>query len=116
MVIRQGEIYWAELGTPQASEPGYRRPVVIIQNDAFNRSRISTTVICTLSTALGRADAPGNLLLKTGEGRLPHQSVVLISQIFTVDKTQLAEQIGALSSVRVQQILEGVRLLTEPEY
>lgn len=112
--MRQGDIHWVDFGTPQASEPGFRRPAVIVQNDAFNRSRISTTVICTLSSVLERANAPGNVLLNHGEGNLPRRSVVLISQIFTVDKTQLEEQIGALSDTRVRQILEGLRLLTEP--
>ena len=105
MVIRQGDIYWIDISTPQASEPGFRRPGVIIQNDAFNRSRISTTVICTLSFILERANAPGNVLLHPGEGHLPGKSVVLLSQIFTVDKTQLEEQIGTLSSTRIHQIL-----------
>ena len=115
IIIQQGEVYWVDLGTPRTSEPGYHRPGVIIQNNAFNRSRIATTVICTLSSQLSRANAPGNVLLNPGEGHLPHQSVVIVSQIFTVDKTQIEERIGTLSTSRVRQILDGLRMLTEPE-
>lgn len=115
MVVHQGEIYWADLGTPQASEPGYRRPVVIVQGNAFNRSRLATTVICTLSSKLERANAPGNVLLNPGEGHLSKQSVVVISQVYTVDKTQLEEQIGTLSQSRMRQVLDGLGMLTEPD-
>jgi mRNA interferase MazF len=113
--MRQGEIYWIDLGTPQASKPGFLRPAVIIQNDGINRSRLPTTVICTLSSNLERAKAPGNVLLDPGEGHLPRQSVVMVSQIFTVDESQLEEQIGALSPKRLRQVLDGVRLLIEPD-
>ena len=115
MVVHQGEIYWADLGAPQGSEAGYRRPVVIVQGNAFNRSRIATTVICTLSSNLERANAPGNVLLNPGEGRLSKQSVVVISQLYTINKTQLEEQIGTLSRSRMRQVLDGLRLLTEPD-
>ena len=113
--MRQGEIYWIDFGTPQGSEPGFLRPAVIIQNNAFNRSRLPTTVICTLSSNLERAKAPGNVLLDPGEGHLPRQSVVMISQIFTVDESQLEEQIGEISPKRLRQVLDGVRLLTEQD-
>ena len=115
MVIHQGEIYWADFGTPQGSEPGFRRPVVIVQGNAFNRSRLATTVVCILSSTLDRAKAPGNVLLNPGEGHLPKQSVVLVSQIQTVDKTQLEEQIGTLSETRIGQVLDGLRLLMESD-
>lgn len=115
MVVRQGEIYWADLGTPQASEPGYHRPVVIVQGNAFNRSRLATTVVCILTSKLERADFPGNILLYPGECHLPKQSVVLISQVYTIDKTQLEEQIGILSRSRMRQVLDGLRMLTEPD-
>ena len=112
-IIQQGEIYWTDLGAPRASEPGYRRPGVIVQGNFFNRSRIATTVICTLSSQLLLANAPGNILLNPREGSLPQQSVVIISQIFTIDKTQLEEQIGTLSRSRIKQILDSLRMLTE---
>lgn len=114
MVIRQGDIFWIDLEEPTGSGPGYRHPHVVVQNNLFNQSRIHTVVVCALSSNLKRAEAPGNVLLDLAEANLPKQSVVLISQIFTVDKAQLVEYIGTLSTRRVIQILEGIRLLTEP--
>ncbi len=106
------------MGRPRHShafDPGYRRPVVIVQGNAFNRSRLATTVICTLSSKLERANAPGNVLLTPGEGRLSKQSVVVVSQVYTIDKTQLEEQIGTLSQSRTRQVLNGLQLLLEPD-
>ena len=114
MVINQGDIYWIELGEPCGSEPGYSHPHVVLQNNVFNRSRIHTVVVCALTSNLKRGDVPGNVLLEPGEANLPKPSVVVVSQIFTVDKTQLGEYIGTLSTRRVRQILDGIRLLTEP--
>jgi mRNA interferase MazF len=114
MVIHQGDIYWIDLPTPAGSAPGYRHPYVVIQNNVFNRSRISTVVVCALTSNLRRAEAPGNVLLNDGEANLPKQSVVNVSQLFTVDKRDLEEMIGTLASQRVRQILDGIRLLTEP--
>jgi len=114
MVINQGDIFWIDLGEPSGSEPGYRHPHVIVQNDVFNRSRINTVVVCALTSNLRRAAAPGNVLLEPGEANLPKQSVVNASQIFTVDKSRLGEKMGRLSSRRVRQILDGIRLLLEP--
>ena len=114
MVISQGDIYWINLEEPVGSEPGFRHPHVVIQNNLFNRSRIDTVVVCLLTSNLRLAKAPGNVLLEKGEGNLAKQSVVNISQIYTVDKSDLVEWIGALSEKRVRQILDGVRLLTEP--
>ena len=87
---------------------------MVIQNNVFNRSRINTVVVCVLTSTLKRAKSPGNVLLKKGEADLPKQSVVNVSQIFTVDKGDLVEKIGTLSQGRVRQILDGIRLLTEP--
>ena len=114
MVINQGDIYWVELEEPTGSEPGFRHPHIVIQNNVFNRSRINTVVVCALTSNLKRAEIPGNVLLEDGEANLPKHSVVNVSQIFTVDKLQLEEYIGTVSKGRVRQILEGVRLLTEP--
>jgi mRNA interferase MazF len=114
LVINQGDIFWVELDEPTGSSPGYRHPHVVIQNNVFNRSRINTVVVCALTSNLQRAAAPGNVLLEAGEADLPKQSVVVISQLFTVDKSQLSEHIGTLSKKRVRQILDGMRLLTEP--
>lgn len=114
MVINQGDIYWVDLGEPSASEPGYRHPHVVVQNNIFNRSQIKTVVVCALTSNFKRAQAPGNVLLDVGEGNLPKQSVVNVSQIYTVDKSQLDEYIGTLSFMRVREIINGVKLVVEP--
>ena len=114
MVIKQGEIYWIDLTEPKGSEPGYRHPHIVIQNDVFNASRISTTVVCSLTSNLVRAKAPGNVLLNEGEANLPKRSVVNISQIFTVNKGDLIEKIGKVSEKRMLEILDGIKLLSEP--
>jgi mRNA interferase MazF len=114
MVIQQGDLFWIEFDDPVGSSPGYKHPHVVIQNNVFNSSRINTTVVCALTSNLKRASAPGNVLLNTGEGNLPKQSVVVVSQIITVDKTELGEYIGRLSRNRVQQILDGIDLVLQP--
>jgi len=113
MVINQGDIYWIELDEPTGSEPGYSHPHVVVQNNVFNASRINTVIVCALTSNIKRAEAPGNVLLEKNEANLSKQSVVLVSQIFTVDKTQLGEFIGTLSERRVKQIIEGIYLMTE---
>jgi mRNA interferase MazF len=113
-MIRQGDIYWIDLGDPAGSGPGLRHPHVVVQNNVFNRSRINTAVVCALTSKLKRAGTPGNVLLDPGEGDLDEQSVVMVSQLFTVDKSELADYVGTLSRDRVAQILEGVRLVLEP--
>ena len=113
-MIQQGDIFWVDLGELLGSEPGFRHPHVVVQNDVFNCSRIHTVVVCALTSNLQWAEAPGNVLLKPGEANLPKQSVVNVSQIFTVDKRQLEEKIGSLSMLRVRAILDGIRLLLEP--
>lgn len=114
MVIRQGDIFWVDLGDPVGSRPGYRHPHVIIQNDIVNASGIQTVIMCTLTSNLKRAASPGNVLLKAREARLPKRSVVNVSQVFTVDKRQLVEKIGSLSTQRVREILEGLNRLLVP--
>jgi mRNA interferase MazF len=114
LTIQQGDIFWVDLGTPKSSEPGYRHPHVVIQNNIFNKSRINTVVVCSVTSNLKRAVAPGNVLLKKGEGNLPKDSVVNVSQIITVNKSDLVEKIGSLSQARINQIIEGIKLLMEP--
>lgn len=114
MVIRQGDVYWVDLGEPGGSEPGYCHPHVVIQNNLFNRSRINTVVVVALTSNLQRAEAPGNVLLKQGEAHLPKQSVVNVSQVFTVDRSQLAKRIGTLSPTRVRDVLRGLLMVVEP--
>lgn len=113
-MIAQGDVFWIDLGEPSGSSPGYLHPYVVIQNNIFNRSRIHTVVVCSITSNLKRAKAPGNVMLKKGEANLPRASVVNVSQIFTVDKNDLVEKVGALSAPRVNEILSGLRLLTEP--
>ena len=114
MVINQGDVFWIDLEEPKGSEPGYRHPHVVVQNNLFNRSKIGTVVVCALTSNLKRANAPGNVLLEKKEANLPKQSVVNVSQIFTVDKSQVGDYIGTLSSRRVRQMLDGIKLVMEP--
>lgn len=114
MVIEQGEIYWVDLGEPTGSEPGYKHPHIVIQNNLFNASKINTVVMCSLTSNLKRGLSPGNVVLKKGEANLSKKSVVNITQIYTVDKIDLSEKIGKLNANRVKEILLGIQLLTEP--
>lgn len=113
-MIRQGDLFWVDLGQPSGSGPGLLHPCVVVQNDVFNASEIKTTVVCTLTSNLRRADAPGNVRLEEGEAGLPRKSVVNVSQIFTVDKSDLTEKIGSLSETRVREVVHGIQRLTEP--
>ena len=113
-MICQGDVYWSDLGTPSGSGPGLLHPYVVVQNDVFNQSRISTVVVCGLSSTLRLAEAPGNVLLEVGEANLPKRSVVNVSQVYTLDKEDLIEKIGTLSPDRIQEILNGLYLLLEP--
>ncbi|MDH4164442.1 MAG: type II toxin-antitoxin system PemK/MazF family toxin [Nitrospirota bacterium] len=115
MTIRQGDIYWIDLGDPDGSEPGYRHLHVVVQNNVFNSSRISTVVVCALTSNLKRSAVPGNVLLRKGEANLPKDSVVNISQVVTINKSDLVEKIGSLAPGRVKQIVSGLKLLIEPK-
>jgi len=115
MVILQGDIFWVELEEPTGSEPGYKHPYVIIQNDVFNASRINTTIGIALTSNLSRANIPGNVLLKKGEANLPKASVVNVTQISTIDKSDLKEKIGHLPKLHINEILSGLHLVTEPK-
>jgi mRNA interferase MazF len=107
-------VFWAGVVEPLGSEPGYDRPYVIVQNNAFNDSRINTVVVCGLTSNLRRGGDPGNVLLFPGEADLPEQSVVNVSQIVTLDKGQLRARIGTLSPERVSEVLRGINLVLEP--
>ena len=114
MDVKQGDMFWIDFGGPKGSAPGYGHPCVVIQNNVFNESKIASVVVCALTSNLKRLKAPGNVLLKKGEGNLTKDSVVNISQIVTVGKTDLVEKIGSLSKVKIADIIEGVKLLIEP--
>src|SRR5688572_26418849 len=111
MVVNQGDVYWVRSEEPGGSESDYAHPHVVIQDNIINRSRINTVVVCALTTNLKRAKAPGNVLLEAGEANLPRQSIVVVSQVSTVDKAQLGEHIGSLNEQRINQILAGMQFL-----
>ena len=111
MVIHQGDIFWVAL---DPGGTGARRPYVVIQNDAVNRSRIGSVLLCALTSQLKLAAVPGNVLLDPGEGGLPKQSVVNVSQVYTAPKADLEEYIGTLSPARIRAILDGLWQLLEP--
>ena len=115
-MIRQGEIYWLQFGTHKGSGPTGRRPALVVQHDRFNRSAISTTVVAAVTSNLRLGAMPGNVLLDRGEGGLPRPSVVNVSQLRTVDRSQLGRRVGRLPRVRMQDVLGGLALLlgTEP--
>ena len=107
--IRRGDLYWIAAADLRPSVPGEPHPHVVVQADVLNRSRIPTVVVCALSSQLRRSTEPGSVLLEPGEGDLPRQSVVVVSQIGVVDKAALGAHIGRLSEARVRQILDGLR-------
>ena len=113
MIVNQGDIYWISLIGSDQPEPGYSHPHVVIQANVINRSRIETVVVCALTTNLKRANAPGNVLLEVGEANLPKQSIVVVSQVSTVNKVQLGEYVGSLTEQRVNQILAGMQFLQQ---
>jgi mRNA interferase MazF len=108
-MIRRGDVYWIGPDESRGSVPGEPHPHVVVQDDVFNRSRIDTVIVCALTSNLSRATEPGNVLLEPGEGDLSKQSVVVVSQVSSVDKARLGAYIGALSQARVEQIVAGLR-------
>jgi mRNA interferase MazF len=108
MVISQGEVWWADLADPVGSAPGFRRPVVIVQSDSFNRSKISTVVCVPLTSNLHWADAPGNVLLNSTVTGLPKDSVANVSQPVTLDRDVLTEPAGKLPDAKLELILYGL--------
>jgi mRNA interferase MazF len=109
VVIARGEIWWAALPTPEASEPEFRRPVLIIQSDDFNLSRISTVIAAVITSNLRLADAPGNVMLSKKESGLSKQSVVNVSQLITVDKAFLTKKVGIISATKLKEVEAGIR-------
>lgn len=107
-MVTQGDVWWAELPDPVGSGPGLRRPVVVIQGDTFNRSRIATVVCVPLTSNMRWADAPGNVRLTTRQSGLSKQSVANVSQILTLDRAILDERVGRLPASRLRLILQGI--------
>ena len=109
--MQRGEIWWASLRPPRGSEPGYRRPVLILQQDDFNRSRIATVIAVILTSNLRLQAAPGNVLLRSRDSNLPKDSVANVSQIVTLDKSVLSERVTTLPTTKLKQIENGIRLI-----
>ncbi len=111
MVVHRGEIWWAALDEPRGSEPGYRRPIVVVQSDDFNLSRIQTVVAAVITSNLSLARAPGNIFLRARDTGLPKDSVANVSQLITVDKAFLDEKVGQLTAPQLHELDEGLRLV-----
>ena len=109
--MKRGEVWWADLPEPVGAEPGFRRPVLIVQADGFNRSRIRTVLAAAITTNLAVAAAPGNLPLPRRNAGLDRESVVNVSQLVTIDKRFLIERAGRLSASQLRQVEEGLRLV-----
>ncbi|MGB8296356.1 MAG: type II toxin-antitoxin system PemK/MazF family toxin [Polyangia bacterium] len=108
MTVSQGEVWWADLGEPRGSKPGFRRPVLVVQGDALNRSRIATAVCVALTSNVKWASAPGNVLLSESATGLPKESVANVSQIVTLDKSELTVRAGKLPKAKLELVLSGV--------
>lgn len=113
MVIQRGEIWWADLEAPRGSGPGFRRPVVVVQSDAFNRSRIGTIVVVAITSNLRLLDAPGNVLLAARTAGLPRDSVANVSQVVTVDREVLTERVSQLDAATMVAIGRGMRVVLD---
>ena len=111
MVINRGEIWWASLPIPIGSEPGYKRPVLIVQDDAFNRSRLNTVIAVVITSNLALAEAPGNIYLPKGKTNLPKDSVANVAQIVTIDKGFLTERVGAIDEQLMDRVDNGLRMV-----
>lgn len=107
-MISQGEVWWADLAEPRGSEPGYRRPVVVVQGDAYNRSAIATVVVVPLTSNLRWAEAPGNVPLTARSTGLSRESVANVSQIVALDRTTLTDQGGRISAAKLDIVLRGI--------
>ncbi len=108
--MKRGEVWWASLPDPIGSAPGFRRPVLIIQSNPFNESRISTVVVAAITSNVALAEAPGNVRLKSSESGLPKPSVVNVSQVLTVDKSLLTARVRALPQELLVKVNGGLRL------
>lgn len=107
----RGELWWVDYGIPYCSEPGYKRPVIILQNDFFNNSNINTTIVIPLSTNLLLADIPGNILIEKRYSKLKKDSVILLSQIGVIDKQRLTEKISKIDKSIMEKIERNIAFL-----
>jgi mRNA interferase MazF len=111
MVVERGQVWWADLDEPSGSEPGFRRPVLIVQDDAFNRSRLRTVIAVVLTSNLRLVEAPGNVLIPAKSAGLPKDSVANVSQVITVDRDFLSEPAGRLRGQLLKDVENGLRLV-----
>jgi mRNA interferase MazF len=111
VVIERGDVWWVDLGEPDGSEPGYRRPVVIVQSDAFNRSRLRTVIAVVLMSNVRLLEAPGNVLIPAAASGLPKDSVANVSQVITLDRDFLLERAGRLRGQPMKDLEKGLRLV-----
>jgi mRNA interferase MazF len=111
VVIRRGEVWWADLGEPRGAEPGYRCPVLVVQNDAFNRSRLQTTLVVSLTRNLRLVEAPGNVLVPAKTSGLPKDSVANVTQLLTLDEDFLTERAGKVPPRLMAQVDAGLKLV-----
>ena len=111
MVVGQGDVWWTDLPDPTGSEPGYRRPVIVVQGDPLNRSRIATVVCVVVTSNLKWAKAPGNVRLSAQDSGLPRDSVVNVSQIVTLDRSRLTDHVGRIGAPKLDSILAGIDLV-----
>lgn len=109
--MRRGEVWWASLPEPTGSRPGFRRPVLVVQSNSFNQSRISTVVVAVVTSNVALAEAPGNIHLAKSEAGLPRASVVNVSQLLTIDRALLTLRVKALSGQTMARVDEGLRLV-----
>lgn len=116
VVIGRGELWWADLPEPVGSAPGYRRPVLIVQNDTFNRSRIATVTVVALTSNVRLLDAPGNVLIPAQASGLPRDSVANVSQVLTVNRDLLTELLRSLSPSLIKQVNEGLRFALDLQH
>lgn len=107
----RGEIWWVDLGIPFGSEPGFKRPVVVLQDNSFNNSNIRTTVVVSITSNLSLAEAPGNVFLDKKESSLSKTGVINVSQISTIDKLRLIEKIGNISRTTEEKVNTGIELV-----
>ena len=115
MVIQQGDVVWVALPNACGSEPGGRRPVVVLQHNRFNRTMIATLVVVAITSKLKYAQLPGSVRLRKGEAGLPHASVVNITQVASVDRSLLGTRLGSLTARKLAEVWQGVRLVCEPD-
>jgi mRNA interferase MazF len=109
--MKRGEVWWASLPPPTGSGPGLRRPVLIVQANSFNESRLATAIVAVITSNLGRAEAPGNVRVPSADSGLPRPSVVNVSQLFTIDRAVLTKKVRALPSSIMQSVDDGLKLV-----